>query len=119
VTGWPKGIFWGLCIALGAMLLYRTHNLPLRDYRETRYAEIAREVLERQDWLVLHLNGSLYVNKPPLVSWLVALSFTAFGRNEGAACLLSVLAVLWTAVLAPWGSFCCCTIARRSERFPG
>ena len=70
---------------MGTMLFYRTYDLPLQDYRETRYAEIACEVLERQDWLAPHLNGSLYVNKPPLVSWLVALSFTALGRNERAA----------------------------------
>ncbi|GIX49407.1 MAG: hypothetical protein KatS3mg131_3618 [Candidatus Tectimicrobiota bacterium] len=99
--GW-RGVFWLLSAALATMLLYRSHSLPLRDFRETRFAEIAREMLTRGDWVVPHLNGTPYFNKPPLVPWLVALSFSLFGIGEGPARLVSALAVLWTALLVGW-----------------
>lgn len=52
---------------------------------EGRYAEIAREMIERGDWIVPHLNGVLYFEKPPLVYWLTAISFKIFGYGEFAA----------------------------------
>jgi 4-amino-4-deoxy-L-arabinose transferase-like glycosyltransferase len=64
------------------------------DPDEGRYAEIAREMLLLQDWLVPHLNLVPYLEKPPLVYWLTSLSFTAFGFAEWAARLPSALAAL-------------------------
>lgn len=40
---------------------------------EPRYAEVAREIVERGDWLVMHLAGAVYPDKPPLLFWLSAL----------------------------------------------
>ena len=37
---------------------------------EPRYAEVAREIHESGDWLVLHLCGEVYPDKPPLLYWL-------------------------------------------------
>jgi hypothetical protein len=51
---------------------------------EPRYAQIAREMVDRGDWILMHLNGSVYGDKPPLFFWLIALSsylwqgFTSF-----------------------------------------
>ena len=95
-------ILWALCILLGASLFYGIQSPPLRDYRETTYAEIGREMLGDTDYLVPHLNDSPHLDKPPLVPWLVALSFTAFGVSQGATRLVSVLAVLWTALVLGW-----------------
>ena len=39
---------------------------------EPRYAQVAREMLETDDWVVPHLNGIVYDQKPPLYFWLVA-----------------------------------------------
>ena len=52
---------------------------------EARYAEIAREMLAMRDFIVPHLNYVTYVEKPPLLYWLTALSFRVFGINEFAA----------------------------------
>lgn len=57
----------------------------LWDPDETRYAEIAREILVFNDWTALHLNYFLWFDKPPLVMWLTALSFKVFGPTEFAA----------------------------------
>jgi 4-amino-4-deoxy-L-arabinose transferase-like glycosyltransferase len=91
-------ILWGLVFLLGLSLLAGLGRHPLRDYRESRFAELGKEVLEGPDWLVPHLNGSPYLNKPPLLPWGVALSFKALGVGEGAARLPSALAALCTAL---------------------
>ncbi len=61
---------------------------------EARYAEIAREMLALRDFIVPHLNYVPYVEKPPLLYWLTALSFGAFGLNEFAARLVPALSAL-------------------------
>ncbi len=62
---------------------------------EPRYAVVAREMLERGDWLVPHLNDRLYAEKPPLHFWsIAALSKLAGGVSEVTARLPSVLAAV-------------------------
>jgi len=54
-----------------------------KDY--LRYAEVGREILARNDWLVLHHGDDLYADKPPLHFWKIAVSYLAFGVNAFAA----------------------------------
>ncbi len=46
---------------------------------EARYAEIVREMMSEREWVIPHLNGHYYPDKPPLYFWLVILSSTVFG----------------------------------------
>ena len=39
---------------------------------EPRFAQVAREMRERSDYLVPHVNGQPYYEKPPLLFWLIA-----------------------------------------------
>jgi 4-amino-4-deoxy-L-arabinose transferase-like glycosyltransferase len=87
---------------LAMSLVYGAQDLPLRDYRESRFAELGRQVLDGPDWLVPQLNGSPYLNKPPLLPWFVAASFKILGRNEGAARVPVVVATLLTAAMVGW-----------------
>jgi 4-amino-4-deoxy-L-arabinose transferase-like glycosyltransferase len=64
----------------------------LFDPDEGRYAEIPREMLSGGDWLTPHLNGLVYLEKPPLQYWLTALSLRGFGESEAAARLWTGLA---------------------------
>jgi 4-amino-4-deoxy-L-arabinose transferase-like glycosyltransferase len=61
---------------------------------EARYGEIAREMLAMRDYIVPHLNYVAYVEKPPLLYWLTALSFRIFGISEFAARLVPAMAAL-------------------------
>jgi 4-amino-4-deoxy-L-arabinose transferase-like glycosyltransferase len=65
---------------------------PLFDPDEGRYAEIPREMLSGGDWVIPHLNGLTYLEKPPLQYWITAASLHYLGENEGAARLWTGLA---------------------------
>ncbi len=68
---------------------------PLMDSTESRYAEIARKMLETGDWLVPQFDyGVPFWGKPPLSTWLSAASMAAFGVGEFAARLPSFLLLL-------------------------
>ncbi len=46
---------------------------------EPRYAEIAREMVVSRNWILPHLNGGVYFDKPPLFFWLIAFSAKLWG----------------------------------------
>ncbi|MFY9570598.1 MAG: glycosyltransferase family 39 protein, partial [Blastocatellia bacterium] len=66
----------------------------LLDDADTVHAEAAREMVESGDWVTLHVNGIRYLEKAPLMYWLVALSYKLFGVNEFATRLPIALATL-------------------------
>ena len=66
---------------------------------ETRYGEIPREMITGGDWIVPHLNGLRYFEKPPLGYWVHAGSILLFGENNFAVRLPSAMAVGLSALL--------------------
>jgi 4-amino-4-deoxy-L-arabinose transferase len=66
---------------------------------ETRYAEIPREMIAGGDWVVPHLNGVRYFEKPVLGYWVHAGAILLFGENNFAVRLPSAMAVGLSAFL--------------------
>jgi 4-amino-4-deoxy-L-arabinose transferase-like glycosyltransferase len=52
---------------------------------EPRYAQIAREMFARHDWIVPTLNGAPWLEKPVLLYWKIIGSYTLFGVHDWAA----------------------------------
>jgi 4-amino-4-deoxy-L-arabinose transferase-like glycosyltransferase len=52
---------------------------------EPRYAQVAREMLERHDWVTPTLGGHAWLEKPPLYYWQAMLAYTVFGVTDVAA----------------------------------
>jgi 4-amino-4-deoxy-L-arabinose transferase-like glycosyltransferase len=52
---------------------------------EPRYAQIAREMLARHDWIVPTLNGAPWLEKPALLFWKMMGSYSIFGVSDWAA----------------------------------
>lgn len=85
-----------------AYLGFDTWAFPLISPDEPRYAETAREMLERNDWIVPYCDYTFRFHKPILFYWLEAVSFKCLGFTEFAARLPSVLSGLgmtWLAYL--------------------
>jgi len=67
---------------------------------EPRYAEVAREMAAEGRFLVPHLNGEVYTQKPPLFFWAInAAALARGGLDEWAARLPSALAAVGTTLL--------------------
>jgi len=66
---------------------------PLMEPDETRYGAIPREMIASGNWVVPHLNGLHYFEKPPLGYWANAVSILAFGENTFAIRLPSALSI--------------------------
>jgi 4-amino-4-deoxy-L-arabinose transferase-like glycosyltransferase len=79
------------------LLLYASFTLfspPLLDDADSVHAEVAREMVARQNWITLHANGIRYLEKAPLMYWSMAASFTVFGPEDWAARLPLAIATL-------------------------
>ena len=74
---------------------------PLFNPDEGRYAEIPREMLAGGDWVIPHLNGLAYIEKPPLQYWATAAIYAVLGPSEFSARLYITLTAFGT-VLAVW-----------------
>jgi 4-amino-4-deoxy-L-arabinose transferase-like glycosyltransferase len=52
---------------------------------EPRYAQVAREMLERRDWITPVLGGRAWLEKPPLYYWQAMLAYSLYGVRDAAA----------------------------------
>ena len=75
-----------LLVALcGFLFFYGLGSFGLLGADEPRYAQIAREMLNRSDWVTPTLLGKPWLEKPVLYYWQAMLSFRAFGVSDQAA----------------------------------
>jgi 4-amino-4-deoxy-L-arabinose transferase-like glycosyltransferase len=91
--------FCGFLFMLGIQLL------GLVGADEPRYAQVAREMLARHDWVTPVLYGHPWLEKPPLYYWSAMLSYKAAGGVTDTAarlpsaflsCLFIIFIYVWT-----------------------
>jgi 4-amino-4-deoxy-L-arabinose transferase-like glycosyltransferase len=74
--GWILG---GFIIASGLALFFNLWARSLENHDYIRSAEVAREMIRSGDWIVPRYNGEVYLNKPPLLFWLIAIPSYLYG----------------------------------------
>src|ERR1700722_10363750 len=78
----------------------------LMDDVDAVQAQIARNMLTSGDYVTARLDGIPYLEKAPLIYWLIAISFKIFGPYDWAAripVVLAALALAWlTAAFGTW-----------------
>ena len=69
-------------------------------------AQIARNMLTSGDWVTARLDGVAYLEKAPLIFWLMAVCYKVLGAHDWAARLpvaLSAIALGWLTALSAAG----------------
>lgn len=75
-------LLWAIAIGFLLVWFYMLGARTLVPTDEGRYAEMAREMFATGDWITLRLNGIKYFEKPPLQTWMNALTFELFGLGD-------------------------------------
>ncbi|MGA9307627.1 MAG: glycosyltransferase family 39 protein [Candidatus Sulfotelmatobacter sp.] len=78
----------GFCAFL---FLYGLAQFGLIGADEPRYAQVAREMLERHEWITPVLGGQPWLEKPPLYYWQAMMAYRVFGVSDWAARLPSAV----------------------------
>lgn len=78
----------------------------LMDDVDAVQAQIARNMLESGDWVTARLNGVAYLEKSPLIYWMMAVSMFIFGPHDWAARIpLALCTVLLCWVTSRFGAW--------------
>ena len=98
-----------ILILTGLMVIaFFSYGMPsLFPPDEGRYANIAREMLAHHQYLIPHLDGVIYFEKPPLIYWLTAFMIHLFGHSQWAVRLINPLLSL----IGVWFTYIVCRIA--------
>ena len=84
---------------LGSLLLPLFAPRPFFSPDEAFYAQVAREMAETGDFVVPRFDGQPWLEKPPLLAWLLVGAFALFGWGFPAAALVNLAATLATAIV--------------------
>lgn len=89
-------VFIAAIVLLWAVVYLGTiFSPPLMDDADTVHAEAAREMVANHDWVTLRINnGFRYLEKAPLMYWLVAASYEIFGVHDWSTRLPIALGML-------------------------
>src|SRR6476659_297327 len=88
-------------IALVIFTYFFGLTIPLLGPDEPRYAQVAREMYERSDWVTPTLGGYNWFEKPALLYWLEIAAYNVFGVSEFSARFGSAIFGLGT-ILSIW-----------------
>jgi 4-amino-4-deoxy-L-arabinose transferase-like glycosyltransferase len=69
-------------IVLAVVMLFGRLGTSALHFDEAIYAQVSKEMIERNEWLTPHWNGQLWFHKSPVFFWLTALFFKLFGIDE-------------------------------------
>src|ERR1700688_5152323 len=91
-----------LClVVLSAGLYIGTAGSPALDDEDVdaAHALVSQEMLQRNDFVVMYMDGVRYLIRPPMHFWLVAASYKLLGESEFATRLPLSLAVVGIVLL--------------------
>src|SRR5215472_875668 len=108
--GSPDGrwlVYILVAVLVGAIYLGCIVSPPsLMDDVDAVQAQIAKTMLTSGDWVTARLDGVVYLEKAPLIYWLMAISYRIFGVSDVAArlpvALSSVALALLTCAFGIW-----------------
>lgn len=94
--------FWLTLAAICAVYFIGLGRMPLVGPDEPRYAQVAREMYVRGDFVTPTLGGHTWFEKPALLYWLMIGAYRLYGVSEFAARFGSALAGVFAALMIFW-----------------
>jgi 4-amino-4-deoxy-L-arabinose transferase-like glycosyltransferase len=91
-----------LLLLAASLLLFGRMGSPLLEPEDAHFAEISREMLATGDWIVPMHHGQPDYQKPPLLYWLIMVSYASFGIHEWSARLIPCASAFVTIVVVFW-----------------
>jgi 4-amino-4-deoxy-L-arabinose transferase-like glycosyltransferase len=95
MTAKPQGIWPALALAVvllaGALYFTQLGSMPLSDRDEGEYGAAVGAMVQRGDYIIPHLNGQPYLEKPILLFWSITAARWLLGPGEWAARLPSAV----------------------------
>lgn len=83
LTPTQRKYLWGFLAFLCLLRLAMVFQVPFTDTTEARYAEMARKMVETNDWVTPQYDyGVPFWGKPPLHTWVSAIGIKLFGVNH-------------------------------------
>ena len=111
-AGIGSGMSWrnylAILLAIAAITYVICASSPpsLSDDVDAVEAQISRNMVVSGDWVTQRLDGVAYLEKSPLMNWLIAISYEIFGVHDWAAripIVLSAIGLAWlTAAFGKW-----------------
>lgn len=98
----PQVVAVAILFLVAGPLFFARLDSPLLEPEDAIYAEVARQMLVADDWLVPTHYRAPYYEKPPLFYWLVMAGYSVFGVHDWAARLIPCVAALGTILVTYW-----------------
>jgi 4-amino-4-deoxy-L-arabinose transferase-like glycosyltransferase len=96
---WLEWELWVLVLLVGVIHMSRLTATVIRG-EEAHRGQVAQEMLASGDWIVPRLQGDLFLSRPPVQNWAIALVDAIHGQaDELPVRLPSAMAVLLTVIL--------------------
>jgi 4-amino-4-deoxy-L-arabinose transferase-like glycosyltransferase len=95
-----RRLLWLLALWAVFYASFTLFTPPLLDDADSVHAEVAREMVQRHDWVTLYANDIRYLEKAPVLYWSMAASMKLFGAYAAAARVPMALMMLGLAVAA-------------------
>ena len=87
-----------------AIFIGMVNSPAMQDEADCGHAIASRELLETHDWVILHINGIRWLEKPPVLFWLGAASYKILGESVTSARLpVAISAILLVLLIYEFG----------------
>lgn len=101
----PKVLFLLGFLFISFLAFYHLGQAPLENWDEAWYADVTRNMLQTNQYVVMYWNETLWLDKPPLYMWLSSLVSGVIGLSEFSVRVPSAISGIIVVMLVAWFSY--------------